>query len=133
MGHHKDGSSLDKVTVDLFNGLREDYNKVSETNNKILQRLSALDQKTADMKDDVESLCQLVRDGNGQPSIAHRLTTVEQKMESQHSWLEEIAENCTTIAAAKTMSRSQVIAGLVVLVLTAVMSAIALFAEVSSS
>jgi len=130
MGQAED-SGFDRATVELFNGLRKDYCKVSETNNQILQRLAALDQKTVDMKDDVESLCQLVRDGNGQPSIAQRLTTLEQKTASQHSWLEEVATNCTTIAAARTLSRSQVIAGLVVMIVTAALSVIALVAEVS--
>ena len=130
MGQREDGG-LDRLTVELFTGLRKDYNKVSETNNQILQRVSALDQKTVDMKEDVESLCQLVRDGNGQPSIAHRLTSLEQKMTSQHAWLEEVAGNCTTIAAARTLTRSQVIAGFVVMLVTAVMSVIALVAEIN--
>jgi len=130
MGQQADGG-LDRLTVELFTGLRKDYNKVSETNNQILQRVSALDQKTVDMKEDVESLCQLVRDGNGQPSIAHRLTSLEQKMDSQHAWLEEVAGNCTTIAAARTLTRSQVVAGLVVMLVTAVMSVIALVAEIN--
>ena len=127
----KEDSGLDRSTVELFNGLRKDYYKVSETTNQILQRLSALDQKTVDIKDDVESLCQLVRDGNGQPSIAHRLATLEQKTASQHSWLEEVAENCTTIAAARTLSRSQVVGGLVVMIITALMSVIALVGEIN--
>lgn len=131
MGQQED-NGFDRATIELFNGLRNDYCKVSDTNNQILQRLSALDQKTVDMKDDVESLCQLVRDGNGQPSISHRLTTLEQKTASQHAWLEEVATNCTTIAAARTLSRHQVIAGLVVMIITAVLSVIALVAEVSS-
>jgi hypothetical protein len=112
----QDRENLDKTTID---------NIRTETS-QILQRLSALDQKTVDMKEDVTSLCQLVRDGNGQPSIAHRLTSVEEKMHSQHKWLEEVAANCTTIAAARTLSKSQVLAGLVVMMVTAVLSVIAL-------
>ena len=127
----KDDSNLDNLTVELFTGLRRDYNKVTDTNNQILQRLAALDQKTVDMKEDVEALCQLVRDGNGQPSIAHRLTSLEQRMDSQHSWLEEVASNATTITAARTLSRSQVIAGVVVMVFTALISVLALVAEIS--
>ena len=127
----KDDSNLDNLTVELFTGLRRDYNKVTDTNNQILQRLAALDQKTVDMKEDVEALCQLVRDGNGQPSIAHRLTSIEQRMDSQHSWLEEVASNATTITAARTLSRSQVIAGVVVMVFTALISVLALVAEIS--
>ena len=127
----RDSDGVDRLTVELFTGLRRDYNKVSETNNQILQRVSALDQKTVDIKDDVESLCQLVRDGNGQPSIAHRLTALEEKMSSQHGWLEEVAENCTTIAAARTLTKSQVVAGFVVLLVTAVLSVIALVAELN--
>jgi len=127
----KEDNGLDRATVELFNGLRKDYYKVSETTNQILQRLSALDQKTVDIKDDVESLCHLVRDGNGQPSIAHRLATLEQKTTSQHSWLEEVAANCTTIAAARTLSRSQVVGGIVVMIITALMSVIALVGEIN--
>ena len=127
----KEDIGLDQATVELFNGLRKDYYKVSETTTQILQRLAALDQKTVDIKDDVESLCQLVRDGNGQPSISHRLATLEQKTTSQHAWLEEVAANCTTIAAARTLSRSQVVAGLVVMLVTVLLSAIALVADVS--
>lgn len=127
----KDEINMDRLTVELFTGLRRDYNRVTDTSNQILQRLSALDQKTADMKDDVEALCQLVRDGNGQPSIAHRLAAMEQRMDSQHSWLEEVASNATAITAARTLSRSQVVAGVVVMVFTAIISVLALVAEVS--
>lgn len=122
----QDKNDMDKSAIDLFNTLRDDYKQVSVATNQILQRLSALDQKTADMKEDVASLCQLVRDGNGQPSIAHRLTAVEQKIDIQHTWLAEVSENCTTIEAARTLSKSQVMAGLVVMIVTAVLSVIAL-------
>jgi len=113
------GSAADKSAIDLFNNLRDETSQ-------ILQRLSALDQKTADMKEDVSSLCQLVRDGNGQPSIAHRLTAVEQQIQPIQSQLQEVATNCSSIAAARTLSKSQVLAGLVVMIVTAVLSLIAL-------
>jgi len=112
----KDRENVDRSTIESIR---------AETS-QILQRLSVLDQKTVDMKEDVASLCRLVRDGNGQPSIAHRLTSVEEKLNANHAWLEEVAVNCTTIAAARTLSKSHVVAGLVAMIVTAVLSVIAI-------
>ena len=124
---NKDSSAFSQV-VDLVNDIRGDYSTLNQSNTKILERLASLDQRTLDMKEDVEVLCSIVRDGNGQPPLAQRLARAEQTLDQQEETLKEIHESCNSLTAAKALTRSQVIAGAVVMLLTAFLSVIGLAA-----
>jgi len=123
----KDNSELSQV-VELIADIRGDYTKLSESNTQILERLASLDQRTLDMKEDVQVLCHIVRDGNGQPPLAQRLTRAEDALNQQDEVIKEIHESCNSLTAAKALTRSQVIAGAVVMLLTAFFSVIGLIA-----
>lgn len=128
---NKDSSAFSQV-VDLVHDIRADYSTLNQSNTKILERLASLDQRTIDMKEDVEVLCSIVRDGNGQPPLAQRLTRAEQVLNQQEDTIKEIHESCNSLAAAKALTRSQVIAGAVVMLLTAFLSVIGLAAAMSN-
>lgn len=123
----KDSDESDQVLA-LVTSLRGEFTGLAKSNVKILERLATLDQRSLDMKEDVEVLCHIVRDGNGQPPLAQRLTRAEQVLAQQDETLKEVHESCNSLTAAKTLTRSQVIAGAVVMLLTAFLSVIGLIA-----
>tara|TARA_R110002020_G_scaffold16515_15_gene58313 strand:- start:1078 stop:1464 length:387 start_codon:yes stop_codon:yes gene_type:complete len=123
----KDSDESGQVLA-LVTSLRGEFTGLAKSNVKILERLATLDQRSLDMKEDVEVLCHIVRDGNGQPPLAQRLTKAEQVLAQQDETLKEVYESCNSLTAAKTLTRSQVIAGAVVMLLTAFLSVIGLIA-----
>jgi hypothetical protein len=123
----KDSDESGQVLA-LVTSLRGEFTGLAKSNVKILERLATLDQRSLDMKEDVEVLCHIVRDGNGQPPLAQRLTRAEQVLAQQDETLKEVHESCNSLTAAKTLTRSQVIAGAVVMLLTAFLSVIGLIA-----
>jgi chromosome segregation ATPase len=102
-------------------------NRQSEYTN-VVQRLSSIEADVLHIKTDINSLCKVVRDGNGQPSIVHRLSNLEATVANQGDDIEEIRAHANTIIAAKALSKSQVVAGFIGMVITALLSALALFA-----
>lgn len=96
--------------------------------NTAVERLSVIESDVAHIKQDVESLCKVVRDGNGQPSMIHRLTNLEQVVKNNKKDIEEVREHANTIVAAKALSKSQVMAGLAGMIITALLSSMALIA-----
>ncbi len=96
--------------------------------NTAVERLSVIESDVSHIKQDVESLCKVVRDGNGQPSMIHRLTNLEQVVKNNKKDIEEVREHANTIVAAKALSKSQVMAGLAGMIITALLSSMALIA-----
>lgn len=114
---------LTSVTVHLKDNRHE--KKVYED---AVQRLASIETDIEHIREDVASLCKVVRDGNGQPSMLHRLTNLETIVNNSCDDITEIRGHATSIIAAKALSKSQVIAGLTGMVLTALLSSMALIA-----
>ena len=76
------------------------------------------------MKEDVDTLCRIVRDGNGVPPMSTRLTQVEETVRGHGEDLKEVQSACNTLVAAKALTKSQVIAGTVVLLVSAIIGGI---------
>lgn len=91
-------------------------------------RLTVIESDITHIKTNVDSLCKLVRDGNGQPSFMHRLSKLEAQVARSQEDLEEVKCHATSIIAAKALSRSQILAGLSGMILTALLSSLALIA-----
>jgi hypothetical protein len=70
----------------------------------------------------------VVRDGNGQPSLMQRLANLEVVVANNKADIAEVKGHANTIIAARALSKSQVIAGLVGMVVTALLSTLALIA-----
>jgi hypothetical protein len=92
------------------------------------ERLSGMSSDVQHIKDDVASLCKVVRDGNGQPSMLQRLAKLEMVVKATGDELEEVKSHANTIIAAKALSKSQVVAGLIGMIVTALLSTLALVA-----
>jgi len=114
-------ATVTKSINDAVSSRQEQYTHV-------VQRLSTIESDVTHIKNDIGSLCKVVRDGNGQPSMIHRLTNLEMIVSNHHDDIAEIRKSANTILAAKALSKSQVIAGVVGMVVTAVISGLALLA-----
>ena len=99
-----------------------------ENYNKAIARLSSIETDISNIRRDIESLCKVVRDGNGQPSMIHRLTNLETIVANNVQDIAEVKTHANSIVAAKTLSKAQVLAGLAGMILTALLSSMALIA-----
>lgn len=102
--------------------------RTGDENNEIRQRLCAIEANLQPMQRDMAAICKLVRDGNGQPSMVHRLSQVETTLKNQGREIEQLTVNANTIIAAKYMTRAQIVAGLAGMIITALLSALSLAA-----
>ena len=114
----------DEQVAQLVSDLRTDFTSLAKSNTRILESLATLNQRSQDMKEDVDTLCRIVRGGNGVPPMSTRLTQVEETVRVHAEDLSEIKAACNTLAAAKALTKSQVIAGTVVLLVSAIIGGI---------
>ena len=114
----------DEQVAQLVADLRTDFTSLAKSNVRILESLATLNQRSQDMKEDVDTLCRIVRDGNGVPPMSPRLTQVEETVRGHGEDLKEVQSACNTLVAAKALTKSQVIAGTVVLLVSAIIGGI---------
>ena len=93
---------------------------------RVVERLSRIEGDLSHMRADIALLCKVVRDGNGQPSLIQRLANIEVVVANNKASLAEVQHHANTIIAAKALSKSQVVAGLIGMIVTALLSAIAI-------
>ena len=94
----------------------------------VVERLSSIESDITHMRNDIATLCKVVRDGNGQPSLLQRLSNVEIVVANNKADIAEVKTHASQIIAAKALSKSQVLAGLIGMIVTALLSAVALAA-----
>ena len=116
-----------KLLATVTNHLSERQQQ-EENYNTAIARLSSIETDIANIRRDIESLCKVVRDGNGQPSMIHRLTNLETIVANNVQDIAEVRTHANSIVAAKALSKSQVMAGLAGMILTALLSSMALIA-----
>ena len=80
------------------------------------------------MSDSVSTLCKLVRDGNGQPSLIQRVSKVETEVLGMIDDYTEMKGNVNQIVVAKALSRTQLIIGACGMFVTCCLAAASLFA-----
>lgn len=114
---------LKSVTTHL-----EDNRHEKQAYTDAVQRLASIENDIEHIREDVATLCKVVRDGNGQPSMLHRLTNLETVVTNSCEDITEIRGHANSIIAARALSKSQVIAGFCGMVLTALLSSLALIA-----
>jgi hypothetical protein len=98
---------------------------------QIVQQLATLESKIEHVVQDVGILCKLVRDGNGQPSIIQRLANLETCVQNQQKDIEECSQHANSIIASKYLTKSQLVVGFAGMIVTALLSALALFAQLA--
>jgi hypothetical protein len=95
---------------------------------QIIQQIATLEANVKHIHSDISILCKLVRDGNGQPSIIQRLANLETVVKNQIEQIHEVEVNANSILASKYLTKTQIVAGLSGMIITALLSAMALFA-----
>lgn len=121
----------DSEIIQLLASVTDHLHKKSnekELYDSAVARLTVIESDITHIRNNVDSLCRIVRDGNGQPSFIQRLSKLEAEVERSQEDLEEVKCHATSIIAAKALSRSQILAGLSGMVLTALLSSLALIA-----
>lgn len=98
---------------------------------QIVQKLATLESKVEHIIQDVGILCKLVRDGNGQPSIIQRLANLETVVKNQQKDIEECSQHANSIIASRYLTKSQLVVGFAGMIITALISALALFAQLA--
>jgi hypothetical protein len=118
--------------IELLSTVAENLSDVSEVRGQehiqIIQQVATIESNIDHIKRDVGLLCKLVRDGNGQPSIIQRLANLETVVHNQTRDIEQIGQHANSIMAARMLTKSQIITGLTGMVITALLSSLALFA-----
>ncbi len=127
-----DPSTSREDAIAVLASVSERLTAEMETRRKEFARVSedmrAVRADVENIKQTVNTLCKLVRDGNGQPSLLQRLATTESVVSTNKEDIEEVRTHANTIIAAKALSKSQVIAGLAGMIVTALISGLALIA-----
>lgn len=95
---------------------------------QIRDRITKIESAVDHIQRDIATLCKLVRDGNGQPSLLQRLGTLENIIDSHSGKIHEVKEHANAIIAARALSRAQLIAGVSGMIITALLSSMALAA-----
>lgn len=104
------------------------YQTLIEAQERLMQQTASIETTLGHMSQDINILCKLVRDGNGQPSILQRLTQAEVVLAGQIKSLEEIGRHANSITAARMLTRTQLIVGLSGMLLTVLLSSFSVYA-----
>jgi len=115
---------LASVTGNMVSACRQRSTEYST----IVQRMATIEANVKDIREDVGALCKIVRDGNGQPSMIQRLANLETIVATQQADITKVETHANAIIAAKALSKSQVVAGLIGMIVTALLSSLALVA-----
>jgi ParB-like chromosome segregation protein Spo0J len=121
--------------VGILSAITESFQSVTDTHSteyaRVSERLGGMEKDIEHIKTDIASLCKVVRDGNGQPSLMQRLGRLEGEVRNNIDEITEVKQHANTIIAAKALSKSQVVAGLIGMIVTALLSTLALVATLT--
>jgi len=119
----------------LLTTVTENISEAFETRGRehtqIVQQIATIEAKVEHIRHDIGILCKLVRDGNGQPSIIQRLANAETVIQTQVRDIEQISQYANSIMAARMLTRSQMVTGLAGMIVTALLSTLALIATLA--
>ena len=94
------------------------------------QTAASLEANIDHLRNDILVLCKLVRDGNGQPSILQRMVGVETILETHARMIEKTSRYANAIIASKLKTKAATTSGLVGIIITAMLSALAMIATI---
>ena len=131
--HGPGTASLFDALTAFTEGMSAAFDARSAEHMEIVKQLAELRTEVRGVQNDTKSLCKVVRDGNGQPSIIQRLATLETVVSNHDKEIETIGEHANSIVAAKALTRSQFVAGVVGMVVTGLLAGLSLLAQVVSA
>jgi len=95
---------------------------------EVVQRIAIMEAKLERMSQDITSLCKVVRDGNGQPSLVQRLSILENAVQNHTKLIDEVSRHANSINASRMLTRTQLVVGISGMLITALISFAALVA-----
>jgi chromosome segregation ATPase len=124
--------SLTKAVSELRSDLREN----TKYQHGLGVQLAGIQRIQETLADDFKLLVKLVRDGNGQPSLMHRLAELEVMyaraavVQSQHARdIASLQKHLNGIQAARVVTQGQLLAGVAGVIISALMSLGAIIAQ----
>lgn len=103
-----------------------DVTRLFEGLGDIKEKLASMGTRQSTMERDINDLMKVVRDGNGQPSMLHRLAQVEVTQKHYHDEIEELQGHFNSIATARVLSKGQIVSGVIGMAITALLAAASL-------
>lgn len=122
-------SATVEALTNVVGELRADFRANTERQNDLATQLAGIKASQETLCDNYAVLAKLVRDGNGQPSLMQRITTIETAHKQHGDDIAELKSHFNDIATARVLSRGQIIAGVLGMVITALMSLGAILAQ----
>lgn len=110
--------TLSSVTDTLVATRDKTANELATIN----QRMATMEANMNNMQKDIATLCKLVRDGNGQPSLLQRLNTVEIHTADHRESIASLNESAGNIVASRSMTKAQIASGVIAMIITTILS-----------
>lgn len=121
-GENRDNEIIEIISL-LVNKFAPVYTDSNIEQKRVIAQLASVEAKVEQLTIGINSLCKVVKDGNGQPSLMQRVTTVETYLKTQDEDIKRLEQYNNAILQAKYMTRKELIVGM----FSAVASVVALF------
>jgi len=127
-------AELQMFKIELSEELRKGRERQEEffqslPDQQVSAQIATLEVDVKYIRHDVAQLRKWVQDGNGKPSIMHRLDSVESVATTQARLLAQVEEHANSITVARMMTKTQLVVGLSGMILTVLISTVALIAQ----
>ena len=113
----------------IFTEFRGDLRRCLQYQNDLDRKLITVEQSQKDLKDNLDILVKLVRDGNGQPSLLQRVAQLETTQVGQDREIVGLKTHYDAQATARVLSKGQIWAGLAGMTITALLALGAILAQ----
>lgn len=121
-------ASMEALTP-VIQSLNEEVRAGRDKQTEVLVQLQGLSSTMTGVKEDLDHLTQVVSTGNGQPSLLHRVTTLETKQSTVVTDITELKTKLDTFTNAKMLTRSQIVVGVIGMITTAILALGAILAQ----
>jgi hypothetical protein len=108
---NRDNEIIEIISL-LVNKFTPAYVDNNVEQRRMISQLANLEAKVEQLTFTINSLCKVVKDGNGQPSLMHRLTTVETIQRVQDDDIKKLEEYNNIIMQAKYTTRKELVVGM---------------------
>lgn len=123
-------AGLESLTQAVDN-LRKDVRDQGQHHNVLVGKLNHIEASVEGLSDNLTQLTKLVRDGNGQPSLQHRLTTLEVQHLNLVRDVLEMATQLNTVQTAKYLGKAQFWALLISMMISALLALGAILSQMA--
>lgn len=108
--------NTDREIVSVISVLVTEFAKVYKTENveerRMIAQLSRVETTVERLSVDMISLCKIVKDGNGQPSLLQRITAIENHVASHEKDIKELEQYSNVIVQTNFATRKDLLVGM---------------------